>query len=671
MIQSQATTGATLSGSIHGGSQPVAFAQVTLYYAGQTGAGSGQPSGGFNGAAIVAATTTSADDGRGSFSFAKNPINDQPSSGNQFSCPSNDPLVYVVARGGNTLNNHDSSVNNSAAAFLAVFGLCSQINASSFVAMSEVTTVGSMLALQQYFNPVTESFGADGIGMAKLAITNTLGTIANLVNVSNGTAVVSKTVSGASSVAMTITPQTQKVNALANVIASCINNASAGAAACTTLFANAIPPDTAVTSRPYRSAAFAQATDVLQALYYILTNPTNGNAENRQRIFNLIPAVGAAFQPSLTSMPSDWTVAIRYSSNSTCGADGGGFFYKPQAVNIDRSGNVWIANGQEPTGNLSVMSPSGSALVCSTVSGGAKAGAVLDAQGVSWNISRTENKIIRYDPNTNSRLEFATAAPALAIFADGGNDSNDTISNIYFTTESGTSLYMIPHGASASSAVTPIQISSNVGPYPARIITDMNHNIWVSSGSNFVSRVATGSAGDANYLNGYTTTQYAAPGDTYGITANYNGPFTSSTNTNSAVSLLRASDYSISSGWTKSLGASGLFNPTSIVLDGRLNVWAMNTTPNTGTGLASLSEFTLTGASLFPDGTDAGGLQLESSNYSGGRDLIIDQSGNIWIANEGTSSQPGGFVTEIVGVAVPLYQPLSLGLTNGRFQLMP
>jgi hypothetical protein len=93
------TSSVTIGGRIHGGNQPVAFATVTLYYAGQNGLGSGDPAGGVGyGNAIVAATTTTANDGTGSFSFQKNPVADQAPSGNTFSCPSaGDPVVYVVA----------------------------------------------------------------------------------------------------------------------------------------------------------------------------------------------------------------------------------------------------------------------------------------------------------------------------------------------------------------------------------------------------------------------------------------------------------------------------------------------------------------------------------------------------------------------------------------------
>jgi hypothetical protein len=667
------SSGGSLSGNIHGGSQPVAFATVTLYYASQSGIGAGDPSGGANGAPIVAATTTSADDGRGSFSFSKNSVNDQPSSGNQFSCPSSDPLVYVVARGGNTLNNHDPSVNNTAAAFLAVFGLCSQINSSSFVAMTEATTVASMVAMQQYFNPFTGSFGADGIAIAKQAIVNTVGTISNLVDVSKGTAITSKTVTGTGSVAVTVAPQTQKINALANIIASCINNASASATPCTTLFSNATPPDPAVTPRPYKTGPFPQATDVLQALYYMLSNPTNGSTTNRQNIYNLIPAVGTAFQPTLTAMPSDWTVSVTYSSTATCGSSSGGFINKPQELNIDRYGNVWIANGQDTTGNLSAISSAGSPIACASLGGGARGGGVIDTAGYSWYASRSANKVVRYDPNSQATLEFTTAAPPLAIFADGGNGSGDTVSNIYFTTDTGTALYMIPHGASASVATSPIQISSVVGPNPARVMVDMSQAIWVSSGSNFVSRVAPGTSGDANYLNGYSTTQFSTTTDTYGVAVNSLGVNISSTNTNSSFSHLSGSgtSYSVDSGWPTPVGFSGLSNPLGFAIDGRSNIWAANTTPNSVTGLASLSEVSGLGTALFPSGTEAGGLQLDSTYLSVGRSIVIDQSGNVWIANEGPSGTPGNFLTEIVGGAVPIYQPFSLGLTNERFQTIP
>src|SRR5579871_4577227 len=67
---------ATIGGKVHGGNQPVGGAVVNLYYAGQNGMGSGDPSAGAGlGAPILAATTTTANDGTGSFGFTKDPVN--------------------------------------------------------------------------------------------------------------------------------------------------------------------------------------------------------------------------------------------------------------------------------------------------------------------------------------------------------------------------------------------------------------------------------------------------------------------------------------------------------------------------------------------------------------------------------------------------------------------
>ena len=670
------STGGTIGGSVHGGSQPVAFSTVTLYYAGQNGVGSGDTTnvGPSLGPPIVAAVTTSADDGNGSFSFQKNPVNDQPSSGNQFSCPSNNPLVYVVARGGNTLNTHDPAVNNAAAAFIAMYGLCSQISAGNVVVMNEATTVATMIALQQYFNPLTESVGADGIGVHKGALLNAINTISNLADTSHGNAITTKVITGSvSGVSVTATPETEKINALANIIASCVNNRAASASPCNTLFANAAPPDVNLTDRPYHSSAFSTPTDVLQALYYMLSNPTNGSTTNLQNLYNLIPAVGAAFQPTLASAPTDWTVAINYKSADTCGSSSGNFISGPQDLNLDTSGNVWIGNGQDITGNLSAISLSGAPLSCIFLGGGNSHGVIVDALGNVWYASHSTNNVYRYKPSDQSVLSFATASAPLAIFADGGDGGNGK-SNIYFTTDADTSVYKIPQGASASTATTPVQISSIVGSNPVHLMVDTTQAVWVTSGSSFISRIAPGTVGDANYLNGYTTTQFSVPTDSYGITVNSsgNGVYVTSRGANSSVSYLTGSgtNFSVAAGWPTSAGLAGLNNPTSIALDGRSNVWTPNNTANSVSGLGSVSAISYLGNAMMPSGTAAGGRQFSSNFLSGGRAVVIDLSGNVWVAGDGAS---GNSITEIVGAAVPIYQPYSVGLANPtiRFQRLP
>ncbi len=644
----------------------MAGATVTLYYAGQNGFGSGTAQGA---GPIVAATTTTVDDGTGSFSFSKNPLNDQASSGNSFSCPQTalgDAIVYVIARGGNTLGTHDSSVSNSAAASIGIYGYCSQIGSSSFLDLNEVTTVATMAAVQQYFNPTTESLGADGIGQAKVALGNTLGTIANLANTATGTALVSRQIAGStgdgvSAVTVTATPEAGKVNTLANILAACVNNASNLASPCTTLFANATPPDINQTVRPYHAPAFTPATDVLQALYYMLTNPTNGGNTNLQNLFALAPAVGAPFQPSLSAAPNDWSIAVKFASTSTCGTSNGSFISQPQDINIDVNGALWIANGEATKGNLVSIGADGTPSACVFLNGGSRGGGTVDSQGNVWYATNAANNIYRYNPLTRAVLTYTTAVPPLAVTADGAD-------NVYFSTSTG-ALYKITAGATEFTASTPAQISSILGTLPIRLMPDLSGAIWASSGSTFVSRVAPGTVGDTNYLGGYTTTQFTTAADTYGIAvtpANY--VFVSSTGP-SSISYLTGSgtSYSVASGWPTAPGLGGLNNPTAIAINGhdsQASIWAANSTSNSGSGLFSVSQLsinqdTFASSNLTPNGTVAGGRQFAADYLNQGRAMVIDMSGNVWVAGDGS---PSNLVTEIIGTAVPVYQPYAKGL---------
>src|SRR5260370_31646353 len=89
---------------------------------------------------------------------------------------------------------------------------------------------------------------------------------------------------------------------------------------------------------------------------------------------------------------------------------------------------------------------------------------------------------------------------------------------------------MLPAGASAHAAVAPVQISNTVGPNPVRLMADNTSstpvatpgNIWVSSGSNFVSQVSPTAATGAGILNAFLTPPYAAPtGTAYGLTLDH------------------------------------------------------------------------------------------------------------------------------------------------------
>lgn len=648
---------ATLSGKIHGGNQPVIGATVNLWFAGQSST------------AVQAATTTT--DSTGSFSFTRGADNGTNSgTTDTYSCPTTgsgaNPLVYVVSKGGNTQNDGGSETN-SAAAFIAVYGLCSNLSASNFVYMSEVTSVATMAAVQQFFNPANDNITADGTGQQKIIITNLTNTIGLLANPTTGLYVPATTIpattggSIASSVSLTATPEPGKVNLLANIISACINAATSADPNCTTLFSAATPPTPNTTN--LNGGTFPTATDTLQALFYIFTNPSNGSTTNLATLYGLAGGVGAPYQPS-ASQPTDWTIGISYTSTSTCGTSTGGtgsFISSPNDVNIDALDNVWFGNAQTG-GNLSGISASGAPLYCVNFDAGTSAsGGTVDSAANVWSAGGTT--MYRYNPTTRATLAFPVGVAPLAITADGAG-------NVYFSAVSGStgSVYQIPGAASASAAVTPLQISNTVGASPMRLMADASSttptttpgNIWVSSGSTFISQLQYTTSTGAGIMNGFLTISHTTSGNSYGISVSHpNSVFVSSMDNGKIDQFVEGSGTWAPAGgsWPFTASTAGISTPLGIATDGRVNTWIPNN------GASSVSEISFFGPNPISPST---GYQKASSYLNASTVLAVDQAGNVWIAGTGNN-----FVTEIVGGGVPIYTPYAVGINNGRFQKIP
>ncbi len=669
------TTAATLKGNVHGGNQPVSGATVKLWYAGQL------PS-----AAVLAATTTSAADGAGTFSFVEDPAG-TPDSGttNHFSCPTSNPLVYVMASGGNTLNDGNASENNTAAAFLSIYGTCNSLTSASQVYMSEATTVATMAAVSQFFDPASETLSADGTLQQKNVIDGLPNTIALLASSTTGNAVTSTTLPAAAhattinpAISVTATPEAGKVNLLANIISSCINNAAASATPCTSLFSAAAPPIPNTTANnPHGN--FAAPHDVLQALYFMFTNPASISSSspgtaNITTLFGLAGGAGAPYQPYLNTQPTDWTIAINYTSTGTCGTPTGGtggFINSPIGVAIDGANNVWFANSQSTSGNLSELSAAGVPTACVLPGTGAVGGVTIDSGRnltgqpyIAPNIwVGTTDGMVRYNPATGATVTFATATTTpLALGADGAG-------NVYFTQVNGStgSLYQLPGAAIATTASQSVatQISNTVGPNPVSIMPDLKtnatlNNIWVTSGSTFVSQVAA-SAGGGN-VNGFLTTPFTTGTNSSGLSISTGGNVYVSDATTSAVTQLQNSsgNYSTPAGFPFSGTSAGVNGAIAIVSDPRFNIWVPNAVNGTSTG--SVSEFSRGPTAISP----STGFQKAPTYLNSSNSIVIDQAGNLWIAGSGNA-----FLTEIVGASVPVFQPYALGLANGRFQQTP
>ena len=659
----------TLSGRIHGGNQPVSGATVTLYFAGSS----------FAHGATAAATTTSANDGFGSFTFVRG-ADGGTSSGNTFHCPSpvpsnGGPYMYVVARGGNTVNNGSGTVNNDAV-FLAPFGRCGGLGSGTFVNMSEVVTAATVAAVHQYMDPsitpIESSIGADGIFISDLALSKSFDTVSNMVDLSTGFALANTTRtatgSGSAGVSISVTPEQAKINHVADILSSCINNAASGSSACATLYTNAAPSADPTTTSVPNSAAGA-ATDVLMAAYYIFTNPTNGNPTRLAALYGIPAAAGSPYMPRLTVPPTDWTIGIDYTSTSNCSdvsTPSALYLNRPYDLNLDLNGNVWFGNNQAGSGTLAGLSPTGMPVGCYTLPAGTNSNAIAGAQsslvdvaGHVWVGSARSNDIYRYtyvgSSGTPTVITATTAAPVLSMTSDGYGD-------IFYATTAG-NLYELVNGANLTTVPTAVQINTQTIGLATKIMMDTNNVIWAASSGSFV----TGTAGSVQSttpasLGAFTTTHYNLASGTYGVAATRvygsnepNGPgvYISSITNNGIAYLL--STGSLSNG---AIVGGGLNSPAGVALDGAQNVWVANVT---GVGP---SEFSKGGTALSP----STGFSKQAV-LAGQRSIAIDASGNVWLGREGVST-----ITEIVGAAVPVYQPFANGLAPApqvRFQTIP
>jgi hypothetical protein len=672
-----------VSGHLHGGQQAVSGADVRLYAAGTTGYGS---------AGTLYASTTSASDGYGSFQFTqKAGVGSSQSGTSVYSCPaSGNPQMYILARGGATQGTGNGT--NAAAAFIIALGPCSGI-ASSFSDMNEATTVATMASLTQYFSPANANsdglnhLGSPSTTQATTAFANAVGNIANLVNVANGTVNTTTTLTGTptgapAAVSVTVTPEISKIGTLADIIAACVNTTSSASPACTTLFTNAVPPAPALTSQP--AVNFGTATDTLQALYYMLANPASGGATAMNNLYALQTA-SAPFLPNEGSVPTDWTVGLRYSSTSACAASTANFLLYAYHLAADAAGDVWAVSNATG-GNLFELGPNGAPLTCNLGATVSKSESMaIDANGNVWMGGIANTNLYKYVPSSGSYTTWPTGESTGSQFI-----TIDGSGNVAVSSYAGSAVYSFANGANIPVPFTASQISATVGTEPYFIGADTAGRLFStdSGTSGFLYDIYPSTAtADATYLNGYETANVGSTTSTtngYGVAAGLAGSVATLSGNNSTstvsntLSILApgatAGTATVSS--TSAQYAGGLAGPRELAIDGAGNIWSVNSTAaktnyisGSSSGLYALTEFSATGAALSPTGSSTstttinGGFQKDASVLpNAGRGISIDPSGNVWV---GSNSSTGTGITVLLGAAVPVVTPVSSALAAG------
>lgn len=662
-------------GKVYGGQQPITGSTVTLWAAGTAGSYG-------TGATQVSSTTT---DSTGSFTFN----NTQGAS----PCVTGEYL-YITSVGGNP----GSGTNSYAALMAALPTPCGTSTAGTYVVVNEVTTVASVTALQQFMSIAPGGSPAWTIGAPAANTTglaNAFTQVGNLVNISTGTSATSTIANTLSSVTYTttITPDSSKLNALADILAYCIN--TNGSSACNTLFSDTTP------------SSSSAPTDTIQAAYYMATNAGAVNLPiTPSALVAATVSAQSPFQPYTTS-PTDWAIGVTWQTSNGTSTVGTANTY---SLAIDGNGNVWtgysVSGGSTTTAaSISEFNQAGQMMITPVSSAVVSSGpTTMDSGGT----------ITSYSPNFTSTLTGGQNPTMNVLATRVGGLAIDTNNNAwfsgYYSTVPATSgglqgvLTEVTQSGSASGFLIPASS-------PSAVAIDGSNNIYVNdiptSGRYYTSEL--------EYSNSNHTGTYAVfdegidrqTGIANVVWADPNGyAWAVSTKcTGSPITLYRAntSEFEASSttadlnsvatacptyggfpdatggalyadgslydvtvtGSSGSYGGSviteaagtgtsngGLDGGNAAFLDGLGNVWVPNS-------VGGVSEFAFTTGSfvpLSPSGSVSSPVYGFGTSYLSGTDplnLAVDSSGNVWIGSNSTS------LHYLVGIAGPTVTPIS------------
>jgi hypothetical protein len=272
------------------------------------------------------------------------------------------------------------------------------------------------------------------------------------------------------------TPETAKINTLADIIAACVNtDPSSSNTTCSSLFGDATP------------SGSTTAADTTQALWYMAQNPINNLSNLYNYKSSTPPFVPVYTAPGtlVSSAPSptafnDTTIAINYAPSSSSLPVVGKSF----GIAIDAYGNAWIDNqGQTaisnvaPTGavaaSIAELGPDGSALVApvttfplSTTGGSAAKFTV--AQPIN---SRTITAPTQLAIDLTNRAWFANADIAYTTGFTACSTTDICSGDVgVFSASTGTD---VAGGASSTGYL--------VGYGPSGLVIDGSNNVFVSN----------------------------------------------------------------------------------------------------------------------------------------------------------------------------------------------
>jgi hypothetical protein len=437
-----------VSGVVHGGQSPIQAATVNLYVTSTTATGYGQ-----------AATLIGTGSTNSSGVFTISP------SANGTNCPAGQQ-AYITSAGG--YPSGSPSLANTSILMMAALGNCNTISSSTFVTINEVTTVAAAYALSGFtttsgsgssltanVSAPAANRAATGSISAAPGLPHAFLNAASLASYATGTAnsatanitVGATTVNGSVPLA--------EINSLGDIMQACVNG-STGNSSCLSLFGftpsiSGVAPGNTLQSminlarNPYPSAAAMNATTGL---------------------FSIIPSGGAAFGPSLTANPPDWSLAIVYKNATAFGASS--YFIGMDANDTVYAGSAATSAKIVGVSAYGVATPSFAA----AASGTATRQIAPDALGNIW-VANNATLMVQYSASagTITNTYTYTGGDVYGVAVDKAN--NVWVGNAVGTTPNVTELaypgYAINYTATVAGTFEPVAV-----------FIDGNQNIWTA-----------------------------------------------------------------------------------------------------------------------------------------------------------------------------------------------
>jgi hypothetical protein len=637
-----------IQGTVHGGQSPVTGAQIYLYQASTAGYGTAATSLICNSSLMTStqmSTCTSQsnvyENSSTSTYYVKTDGNGDFALSGDYVCTAGS-AVYMVAVGGNP-GLTPATTNNTAIVQMAALGECpssgSMASLVPYLDIDEVTTVAFAYAVGGF---ATNAYNVSSDAGGATALVNAFANANNIVGLAWG-----GTLSAANGNSNSVAPQA-KINALADILSTCVNTSSYSSSQCNSLFGDA------------KNSAGTQPTDEATAIFNIVHNPV----ANVSGLYGLYPST-PVFTPGLSAAPNDWALPVVYT----------GVTGTPSGMAIDENGNVWISDS---TKNAVVeLGPQGTKT--SYTNGGAFGSmtgiAVNPVTADIWASDSTNNKVYILSPTGALMTTITTGSlnkPKGIAFDHLGNG---------YVVNSGA--YVIGEYGTTGSLLQTLTYPSAVG-YSTNIAVDYYGDVFVTG--------ASGEAGLAAVQPGFTTGVSFASGGTgtyaLALDATSNVPLTlgqyytiennvwtlgtAGTGTQWQM-IVNSQTPSYTYGTTTNqtyLGWQGGMNPnttpSSLMFDGGGNLWVANLTPAAPGNCCTsygLTGITITGGpnSYTASGMSGTGFATGTATNIGVYLAVPDASGSVWTANA------DGSVSQVLGIATPQTTPT----IPGKFTTKP